>query len=60
MKHYPKMSEAKKRFWAQFSPQERKRLAIVRAKKMWTRKTATQRQAQSQLMLKAKQAKNHG
>ena len=50
--------EAKKKFWAQYTPEQRSLLISIRVKKMWKNKTAKEKTARALLMLKAKKVKS--
>jgi predicted Fe-S protein YdhL (DUF1289 family) len=48
--NYEKMSAAKRRYWAKYTPEERKEIISARAKKFWSKKTPEERKARSILM----------
>ncbi len=49
-----KHSQAKKKFWASKTPQQRKQMMSIRATKGWKSKTLEERKAHSLVMEKAR------
>ena len=45
-----KHSQAKKKYWAQFTDEQRRLIMSQRAKKMWSKKSKEERKARSVLM----------
>ncbi len=47
-------SNAKRKYWASFSPEQRSKIMSDRIKKMWANKTPEQKKARANLMVKAR------